>query len=637
MADRRELDATSYRRISILRFSALGLLVLVVAVVWVSAHAGAALAGDPVPPANPVRLVAELGSGETSWPMEATAVAIVFGLLLLALALMVARRIGVKRRGRKRHDDAALRMGERRDLAPLREAGARATAARLGVPAESAPGVPMGRALLWKVWLYSNWEYMIVVVAGPRTMKSTEYAIPAIMAAPAAVLATSNKPDVVLATRKTRETFGEVWTFDAQGIAKTPLTWWWNPLTYIAPFDQRTKRAKRDPATGWVAASEARAEKLAGQFCASAIVPGAKTDVYFDGEAENLIGLMLLAAACGDQKITKVYTWLATPTDDSPVDHLRENGFKLQAQSLYAMANLPDKQREGIYGTARARMGFLRNRELVAWVTDPARNETLRRDQRGGAARTTYRQFHPTEFATSTDTLYPLSKEGEGSAGPLVAALTVAVVDALVDRANEHGGRLPVPFLAVLDEAANICRFRNLDSYYSYFGSMGIVIMTILQNWAQGEEVWGVKGMEKLWSAANVKVYGGGVDDDRFLKRISDLIGQYTLLRRSESYTPGRGGNRSSVSVSTSTEERTILTVGQLRELNNRAVLFASGTPAVLVEPQPWFVRPELVPLIEASRAAYGHAPEVPPAPGIPATGRDGESASPWNVKAIGE
>lgn len=45
-------------------------------------------------------------------------------------------------------------------------------------------------------------------------------------------------------------------------------------------------------------------------------------------------------------------------------------------------------------------------------------------------------QFHPETFARSTDTLYPLSKQGEGSAGPLVAALTVAVVDALEEAAT---------------------------------------------------------------------------------------------------------------------------------------------------------------------------------------------------------
>jgi len=151
-----------------------------------------------------------------------------------------------------------------------------------------------------------------------------------------------------------------------------------------------------------------------------------------------------------------------------------------------------------VYGTARSLMGFLRNRAMASWITPPPASARLR-------------QFHPAEFTRSRDTLYPLSREGEGSAGPLVAALTVAVIDALEELATASpGGRLTIPFLAVLDEAANICRFRNLDSYYSRFGSRGIIIETILQNWAQGEEVWGVKGMEKLWSAANGKIYGGG-------------------------------------------------------------------------------------------------------------------------------
>lgn len=443
-------------------------------------------------------------------------------------------------------------------------------------------------------------------------MKSTAYAIPAIMAAPRAVIATSNKRDAVDATRAPRAAVGKLWVFDPQKVANEAATWWWNPLTYAAPHDALTDQARRDPSTGRVVASVARAEKLAGQFVASSRPVGAKTDAYFDPESENLISLMLLAAAVAEVDLARVYSWLSNPRDHTPVDVLRDHGFDLQEQSLYALATLPDEQQAGVYGTARARMGFLRNPDMTSWVTRPARAGV--------------EQFHPEAFAASTDTLYPLSREGEGSAGPLVAALTVAVVDALEERATASpGGRLAVPFLAVLDEAANICRFRNLDSYYSHFGSRGIIIETILQNWAQGEEVWGVKGMEKLWSAANVKVYGGGVDDDRFLKRISDLIGTYTHLDRSESSGRGRGGR----SVSTSVRERTILTIGELRELpQGRAVAFASGTPAVLVEPQPWFTG-EHAEVINQSLEL--HSPKPQP-PGDPETA----AASPWVVKAIG-
>jgi type IV secretory pathway TraG/TraD family ATPase VirD4 len=620
MADRRDLDATSSHTLNLFRFGALGAAVTVVTILWVSLHAAAKLDGRPRPPRNPIALVGDLvtGSNTVSWSSTASIIAAGMTAALVTVAALGGRATLRRQGQRKRPDRAARYLASRRDLRHLTHAGTKAKADRLGVVADT-PGVPLGLALPWKFWLYSSWEDMIVVVAGPRTMKSTAYAIPAIMSAPGAVLATSNKRDVVDATRGPRSAQGEVWVFDPQGVANAPADWWWNPLTYVAPFDPARGRARRDPRTGWVLAKEARAEKLAGQFCASAILAGARTDAYFDGEAENLIGLMLLAATCGDQPITLVYTWLATASDDTPIEYLRSNGFELQAQSLFALANLPDKQREGIYGTARARMGFLRNREMVAWVTPPS-----------GHAR----QFHPVEFAGSTGTLYPLSREGEGSAGPLVAALTVAVIDALEERATASpGGRLSLPFLAVLDEAANICRFRNLDSYYSHFGSRGIIIMTILQNWAQGEEVWGVKGMEKLWSAANVKVYGGGVDDDRFLRRISDLIGTHTHIARSESLSTGRG-SRGGVSVSSSVQERTILTIGELRELpQGRAVVFASGTPAVLIEPQPWFTG-EHSGVIRESLAR--HSPEADPALTTP-TVRPAPVDSPWNVKAIGE
>ena len=50
-----------------------------------------------------------------------------------------------------------------------------------------------------------------------------------------------------------------------------------------------------------------------------------------------------------------------------------------------------------------------------------------------------------------------------------------------------------------------------------------IVLLTILQSWSQGVEVWGEGGMRKLWSAANVKVYGGGVTEVGTAAPIGDI------------------------------------------------------------------------------------------------------------------
>ena len=84
-----------------------------------------------------------------------------------------------------------------------------------------------------------------------------------------------------------------------------------------------------------------------------------------------------------------------------------------------------------------------------------------------------------------------------------------------------------MPLVGVLDEAANVCRWRELPNLYSHYGSRGIVLMTILQSWSQGVEVWGADGMRKLWSASNVKVYGGGVSEAAFLEDLSRTIGDY--------------------------------------------------------------------------------------------------------------
>lgn len=554
MATTRPLDPTGSRDNLILGGAALGLAVALVGGLWVSLHLAAWLDGTRAPLADPLRLVVAVVTGRQAWTSTASYVAA--GLVVVLLVLIVGVVLVWPHNGKRmRPDRSARHMGRGHDLQRLTAAGAAAKANQFGT---TWPGLPIGKTVAGRRMLYSSAEDMLIMIAGPRTQKTTAYAVPALLAAPGAVLATSNKRDIVDATQALRAGRGRVWVFDPQHVANTARSWWWNPLSYIARHDSN----------GGLDISEIRAEKLAGQFVQSTRPAGARQDAYFDGEAENLIGLLLLAAACGGLPITTVYTWLTEPSDETATDLLKAHEFTLQRQSLYALAHLPERQREGVYGTARALMGFLRSREIVSWVTAGTGD-----------------RFDPHAFAASTDTLYPLSREGEGSVGPLVAALTMAVFDALEERATASpGGRLTVPFVGVLDEAANICRLRNLDSQYSHYGSRGIVLFTILQSWHQGAEVWGDHGIEKLWSAANVKIYGGGVDDDRYLRRLSDLIGTAEHITRTSSV--GRGTR----TVTRSVHDKVILTPAQLRELpQGRAVVFASSTPAVLIEPQPWF------------------------------------------------
>jgi type IV secretory pathway TraG/TraD family ATPase VirD4 len=453
-------------------------------------------------------------------------------------------------------DGAARHLAQGEELGKLTMKGAAATAERLGVQS-STPGVFIGRSVKGRQPLYGSYEDMHVDIWGPRTGKTTRRAIPAILDGPGAVLVTSNKRDIVDATRGSRTARGPVWVFDPQQVAQEEPSWWWNPLSYVTDV--------------------AKARKMADHFASGSRDANAATDAFFDPAGQDLLANLLLAAACAKAPITQIYTWLSNPKDDAPERILRGAGHAMPADGLAGVINAPDKQRSGIYGVAQQMASCLVNPEVNRWVTPPA-------DEYAG-------QFDPHAFVRGGGTLYSLSREGRDSAGPLVTALTVAVVEAAEEYATtQRGGRLPLPLVGVLDEAANVCRWRSLPDLYSHYGSRGIILMTILQSWAQGIEVWGERGMEKLWSAANVRVYGGGVSDTRFLGDLSELAGEYELREYQTSRESEFGGWSGARAISESTRRERVLQVSDLGAMPpGRALVLASGTKPVLVETVPWW------------------------------------------------
>lgn len=513
---------------------------------------------------DPFGLVFQLFSGKVPWPAAGTWIIAGVGVLVLALVVLILIAVARYRKRSSRVDRAASYMGRGKDVEALSRRNAEATAQRLGV--QDSPGVPIGKTIGGQP-LYGSWEDMHVDIWGPRTGKTTSRAVPAILAAPGGVLVTSNKRDVVDATRDVRAAVGPVWVFDPQAIALENPTWWWNPLSYVT--------------------DEVKAARLAEHFAAGSRDPGAKTDAYFDPAGQDLLAGLLLAAALDHRPITDVYTWLTRPTDESAVDILREHGFTLTADQVAGVVSAPEKQRGGVFGTAQQMASCLTNRQVAAWVTPQ------------GAA-DPRPHFDPAAFVRHFGTLYSLSKEGRGTAGPLVTALTVAVVEAAEELASQSsGGRLSTPLVGVLDEAANVCRWRELPNLYSHYGSRGIILMTILQSWSQGVDVWGESGMKKLWSASNIKVYGGGVAEDAFLESISKLIGDYDRIASTVS--TGRGGR----GVSSQLHRERILDVSDLGALpKGRAIVLASGSRPTLIRTQPWMTGPH-ADAVRASIAAH--------------------------------
>lgn len=519
-------------------------------------------------------------TGAVPWRTTELVLVATVGLILAGLLALWLRKRHQKAAKAVKHDRAAVRMASVRDVAPFTAKQAQAKAARFGV---KTPGVMIGKMVRGGYTLYASWEDTLVHIWGTRTGKTTTQAAPSIIEAPGPVIATSNKRDLSDLTRDIRAGEGDVWVFDPQGVAGEKPTWWWNPLSYVTDSE--------------------RAAEMANNFAAGSRDVGAKGDGHFDSAGKDLLAGLLLAAAVGGEPIERVHYWLTRSTDDTSAKLLDAAGWTKEADSVASTIHQPEKYRGSVYSTALQMAACLKNEKIAAWV-----NPTGPDDARP--------QFDPQVFVAGKHTLYALSKEGAGTAGPLVTALTVATVTAAEEHAvTQAGGRLATPMLCVLDEAANVCRWANLPNLYSHYGSRGIVVSTFLQSWSQGVDVWGESGMRKLFSTANVVTYGGNVKEEGYLKMLVELIGKYTYTSVSSS--------RQKDSGSTSRQDATddILSVADLSALpKGRAVMLGAGARAVLLRTVPVSARP-YAEAAAASEAAHntpgGTLAAAEPAPGL--------------------
>ncbi len=551
-------------------------------------------------PGNLIRLVKVMVHNPAArpstagWVIAAALILIPLALLTTGIGLVVAR----VRRGRVAVDAKARHLGRGRDLTPLTAKAVTATAQRLGSTTGRLPGPLLGRTAAGGQPLYVGPEDTVVVMAGPRTGKSSAWAIPTVLDAPGPVVYTSNKTGDVALMRRVKPGL----VFDPQGLTGQAPGFWWDPLSTVV--------------------DETSAARLAGHFADDARNPSANADAYFDPEGRNLLGWLLLAAAVDGRPVTAVTDWLADSRDPTAVA-LLEDPYPQLSRRLDGLLRLPDKQRGGIYGTAARMASCLTNTRVAGWITRP----------RAGDRRS---HFDPGAFLTGTDVLYSLSREGEGSAGALVTALTVAVCEAAESLAvRSPHGRLATPLTAVLDEAANVCRWRQLPNLYSHYGSRGIGLWTFLQAPDQAEDVWGTTGAGLLWSAANHRIYAGGVADHQWLNGLSQLIGTYDAPTASTGRGPG------GTTTTRTTRKEPILSVAELADLRRgRAVLLSSGVPATLIRSVPWWTGPHAAAL-NADPAAIADpdstaraAAAVAAGSAVPAVDPGSGWGSPWVVAA---
>jgi type IV secretory pathway TraG/TraD family ATPase VirD4 len=547
---------------------------------WAAARLAAGLTGGRAEPFG-TRFADDVLRGRTgrAWPHTPTTAVTTAAIVLAGAAVVLAGFAGwliARRRAAAGDPVAALARNSRMRALTARPAARTALALRRSLAGQNPRTVDPGEAGLalgrlmrpgrksaGGTTVYASWEDTVLSFMAPRSGKTTSQAVPFVLSAPGAVIATSNKSDLWAATASIRAAGGgDVWLFDPQRVTHQPQAWWWNLLLGLRTVED--------------------AHRLAGHFVLT-VADEHRRDIWGPA-AQDLLAALFLAAAASGHSLRDVAGWLNEPAVPTPIELLDEAGFSAMAASLRGAQNGAAETRDGIYQTARTAAKAMTDPEIMAWVTPP---------DRGGLP-----AFDPDAFAASRDTLYLLSKS-RSAAAPLIAALSDTAMRAAERRAERLGGRLDPPLVVPLDEAANICRIADLPDLYSHLGSRSIIPVTILQSYEQGVTVWGEAGMATLWGAATKKIIGAGVDSPRLARDLATLVGQHDVPVRTLSYGDGR------VSESVSLRRQDILEPAAIRALPpGTALLLATGIKPALIHLTPWYAGPRAAEITGAQRAA---------------------------------
>ncbi len=413
-------------------------------------------------------------------------------------------------------------------------------------------------------------EESAVLVAPPREGKTSQIILPEILEFPGTVLATSSKTDVLYNTAVLREEHGPVWVLDPTGLSGWPQQLRW-PLTAGC---ERYQVARR------------RAETLVATTKSE---EGTTNGGYFALNAKTLITCWLHAAALNRRPVSDLLSWAADPDNREAVDLLVLQGRHALAEALAGQHAAAEEERSASWRTAQQPFVALYD-DRVAEIFAPAGSDA--------------EVFDLDQYLTESGTLFLIGEEDEGSAlAPLNAAFARALFDtAKAIAGRSPNGRLPTPLGCFLDELANVAPLPEIPSLMSVSGSQNIFVMAVLQSYAQAEERWGQLGVRKMFAAATVKIFLGGISDPEELKAYSTLAGEFDEDVESIS----DDGDR--VSVSTSLRRRPVLEPADIRMIPERGgLVFHRRTPPTLVS----FTRAHEGPRAEEIRAATRTAHEL--------------------------
>lgn len=520
---------------------------------------------------NPLAAGLEIATtDELVWSSTATVWTVLL-LLLLISPFILWMVIRIRRRTSNgkgtRVDRATRHLASKRDIATMSPKARKEQHLAKNLPDAGWYGAYLGREVSTDRVVMSGTEDHTLNLIGARKGKTTSKAIPAVINAPGLCIATSCKHDLVDETIAARRAKGDVWIFDPQDIAPgiTGGEFCFDPLDFV--------RADVD----WDGGALRLTQMFENATTTKNAAGGGENAFFFD-HARTLLTALFLAAALEHRPITDVYRWVSAPGDPEPLNILKGNQeYPVQYESLNSEYSLTQRTRDGVFAAAKNWISCLGLRSVARWVTYSSGRPKLDVDALA---------------ADDNATLYLLTKDTNPVPRPISSVLTVMLAEALEKRASYYErDRLPVPVVMMLDEIANVVRWSELPDLLSTYGSRGILLDLFLQVPAQGVEMWGKDGWDKLFALVSIRVIGPGQADRDFAQKVSDEVGATKIVQRSASYSESGAGSSEQV------VKEEILPVEEIMNLPDFRLLVLSKGP-----------RPMLLRMVKAEDQDYTEA-----------------------------
>jgi type IV secretion system protein VirD4 len=339
-------------------------------------------------------------------------------------------------------------------------------------------------------------EQTVLVLGPPRSGKTSAIVMPNVIGAPGAVVSTSTKPDVLLATWS-RRGGGTCYVFDPTSSVALPdgvQELRWSPLSGCQSFDAAVSMA---------------------HGLASAGRPGAgySESSHWVERAEALLAPLFHAAAVANKTMREVCGWVLGHDVREAEAILAVSGAKMAKVTLSSVWRTEERERSGIFSTAASLLSVYRSEAALASACDP--------------------NFDPERFASSQDTVYICAPAyAQDQLAPLVVALLEQIRAACYRRRRRHPDSVPVLFL--LDEVANIAPLPSLPQLASEGVSQGVVTLACLQDLSQARTRWG-PAADGFFSLFGTKIIFPGIADHATLELVSAIIGDVEIPTQSVS------------------------------------------------------------------------------------------------------